>query len=86
MKKPRTRTDVERRYEVDKIFRDSDGWWVWLKPGYWSSNMECGTIREDTLREVFEQFDYVERAPLDYMVNAGYDLAAAIQNWEGEPK
>ncbi|TFG82819.1 MAG: hypothetical protein E4G74_02150 [Erysipelotrichales bacterium] len=86
MKKFRTRTDIERHHAVDQMFRDSDGWWVWLKAGYWSTNMECGTIHEMTIGECCEQMQYVERAPLEIMQRGGWDLAECITNWEGETK
>ncbi len=59
--KPRTRADIAAHPAVEQIFHDSDGWWVWLHDEYWSSNMECGTIHEMTIRECCEQMQYVER-------------------------
>jgi hypothetical protein len=81
MRKPKTKAQILADPRVDQFFHDGDGWWCWLKPGYWSSNMECGTLHEDTIREVVEQFDYVEKAPLDYIKQAGYELREAQLNW-----
>lgn len=71
--KTRTRRDIENRFEVVKMFNDCEGWWVWLKPGYWCSAMECGTIHEDTIRECCDMMQYVERAPTKYVENSGHD-------------
>ncbi len=71
--KVRTRKDIEGRYEVVEMFSEPDnGWWVYLKPGYWCSAMECGTIHEDTIRECCDMMQYVERAPTEYVENSGH--------------
>lgn len=59
MRTPRTLQQFNDHPWVGKAFRDSDGYWVWLKPGYWSTNMECGTLHEYTVKELIEQWQYV---------------------------
>ena len=83
--RPKTRYQIEQRYEVDQIFQDSDGWWVWLKPGYWSSNMECGTIHEMTIKECCEQMVYVERAPKDVVERSGHSWEEVKSIYQHEP-
>ncbi len=79
--KVRTRKQIAEHSAVDQIFRDSDGWWIWLKPGWWSCNMECGTIHELTIAECCAEFGCVEFAPRAYLESNGQDyLAEAIAN------
>lgn len=72
MKAPRTLQQFNDHPWVDKAFRDDDGYWVWLKPQFWSSNMECGTLREDTVKELVEQWQYVE--PRVVKTDDGFDF------------
>jgi hypothetical protein len=51
-KKVKTISDIKNLPFVDQFFKDSDGWWCWLKEGYISTEMECGTIHEQTVSEV----------------------------------
>jgi len=85
MRKPQTEAQIRADHRVDKFFHDSDGWWCWLKPGYWSTSMECGSIHEYTIKSIVQQFNSVERTPLDYIEQAGYTLAEAEENWANEP-
>ncbi len=37
---------IKQHYAVESVATDSDGFWVYLKPEYISTPMECGTIHE----------------------------------------
>lgn len=39
-------------YEMGNIDPDKKDWWIYLKEGYECRSMECGTIHEQTLKEV----------------------------------
>lgn len=49
-----TSYNVPTKYQpyIDLVMKDSDGIWLYLKDGYISSTTDCGTIHEDTWKEV----------------------------------
>ena len=55
MKKPRTKKDIENDPRVKEFFEDSDGYWVYLHPGF-AFDCERTGNREDTIRELCESF------------------------------
>ena len=63
MRTPRSTQQILDDSRVAELYHDDDGWWCWLKPDYWSTNMECGTLHEMTIGEIIEQFEYVEFNP-----------------------
>ena len=81
---PRTLSQFKAHPWVEDAYRDDDGWWVHLKTGYWSSNMECGTLREDTMKELALEWESVEHAPIDYLKMIGADFERVVANWEND--
>ena len=59
MKAPRTRADLMKHPAVELFERDEDGYWCYLKEGWWCSDMDCRTIHEDTVRDVLKVFESV---------------------------
>ena len=56
---PRTLKALRNDPRVDEVVDEriyGNGYFVNLKPGYISDEMGCGTIREDTVRELCEVF------------------------------
>ena len=57
-KKVKTKADILNHPAVDDLHQEDDGcwdapgWWCYLKPGYISVDMECGTIHERTIADV----------------------------------
>ena len=63
MKKPRSRKELEADPRVEEVFHESEnGWWVYLKPGFLFDGERVGN-REDTIREMCEAFETIERTP-----------------------
>lgn len=40
--------------EIADICVDDDGIWIYLKAGFKSTHMECGTIHEETYKKCYE--------------------------------
>lgn len=40
---------------VDEYLVDTDGHWVYFKEGFVHEEMECGTVREDTVSEAMKR-------------------------------
>ncbi len=50
---------VKNDNRIESYTKDIDGYWIYLKEGYnWSG---CGTIHEDTIKEVLKQISYIEK-------------------------
>ena len=48
---------VKKDPRIQSYHKDIDGYWVYLSDGYnWEG---CGTIHEDTVKEVLEQVKYI---------------------------
>ena len=61
MKTVKTSKDIINHPAVDEFFRDSDGYWIWLKGGWISPDMECGTIHEWTISDCCCKLNGVEQ-------------------------
>ena len=98
MKKARTLADIENHPMVysthaewdgcftDSLGREVQGRWVYLKEGYISPDMECGTIHEPSVKACCELLNSCRRATLEEVARAGYTLEEAQANWEEEGK
>ncbi len=42
---------IEKHPAVQEVFRDSDGWWVWLHTEWINPELECSQIHEQTLAD-----------------------------------
>ena len=40
---------IKAHEAVQDVFRDSDGWWVWLYTDWVNPELECSQIHEQTL-------------------------------------
>lgn len=51
-----------KREAIKECFRDSDGYWIWLKPGWVADNSCAETcIHEDTIAELRYQISGIKR-------------------------
>jgi hypothetical protein len=59
---------IKKKYQsrIDEIYRDSDGWWIYLKRGYCWDDKGLHTIHEDTQKEAIECLYYTEKCDCDY--------------------
>jgi len=46
---------------IDEVLKDQDGYWVYLKDGYYSPTLDCGTIHEDTIKDVLKEIRKIEK-------------------------
>ena len=53
----RTYADAWSDPRVYEIYKDSDGWWIHLEDGFICETLECGTIHEATLKDLFRQLN-----------------------------
>jgi hypothetical protein len=51
---------------VQEIFKDEDGWWIYLNRGWYWDDKGLHTIHEDTQREALEQLRYTDPCDCDY--------------------
>ena len=66
MKKPRTLAQLKAHPLVSGWDDETDqdnGYWIYLKDGYWSPDMEAITIHEMTVKDLLDVFSRVEKAP-----------------------
>lgn len=90
--KARTLADIKRHPMVESTHTEFDGYreddraarWVYLKPGYLSPDMECGTIHEGTIKECCELLNNARRMTVEEVERAGYTLEEARANWDAE--
>jgi len=65
---PRTIAQVKADPRVQSIHQEWNGpspsWWVYLKPGLVCPHMECGTIHEETIKDVCDLLRTVVTATL----------------------
>jgi hypothetical protein len=59
MKAPRTKKDLIAHPAVLLFERDEDGYWCYLREGWYCEETECRTIHEHTIRAVIEVFETV---------------------------
>jgi hypothetical protein len=50
---------------VADAFRDSDGYWVWMRPGWTADPRDAHDIHEDTIRAVLARFRGVQPCACD---------------------
>ena len=61
MKKPRTLAQLKAHPWVEGVdTEDDNGYWLYLKNGYWSPEMETTSIHEMTVYELCDVFSRVE--------------------------
>ena len=63
MRKPRTLAQLKAHPWVAGIDDETDsgnGWWLYLKEGYWSPEMETTSLHEMTIRQLCDVFSRVE--------------------------
>ena len=90
--KARTLADIRNHPFVESTHTENDGFreddrparWVYLKPGYISEDMECGTIHEGTIAECCDMLNGSRRATVAEIRRAGYTLEEALENWQQE--
>ena len=53
-----------KREAIDEAYRDSDGYWIYLKEGWNADRMDwnCHTIHEDTIKDLRYQIAGIARA------------------------
>ena len=62
MTKPRTLTQLRNHPWVEGIDEEDDnGYWLYLKEGFWSPEMETTSLHEMTVRELCDVFSRVEK-------------------------
>ncbi len=44
-----------------EVSHDEDGYWVILRAGWTSTNMECQTIHENTVEDCLAELGYIEK-------------------------
>tara|TARA_R100000664_G_C2745889_1_gene133664 strand:+ start:916 stop:1104 length:189 start_codon:yes stop_codon:yes gene_type:complete len=50
---------IKKDKRIESYYKDLDGYWLVLKDGYnWDG---CGTIHEDTIKEVLKQIPNIEK-------------------------
>lgn len=94
MKKARTVADIRNHPFVESTHTEDDGYredgkparWVYLKPGYISPDMECGTIHEGTVAECCDMLNNSRRATPEEIERQGYTIEEARANWNEEDK
>ena len=67
MKHPKVKTkkDIQSHPGVASIHKEDDGcyntpsWWVYLKEGWISPEMECGIIHERTIKDICDKVNYI---------------------------
>ena len=92
MRKARTAADIRNHPYVDSLHAEHDGcfsydgasYWCYLKPGFISPDMECGSIHEATIKDVCEKLNNARPATLEEVKAAGYELKEAQANWDAE--
>tara|TARA_B100000686_G_C16618943_1_gene878089 strand:- start:7 stop:306 length:300 start_codon:yes stop_codon:yes gene_type:complete len=52
---PRTAKEIAQDPRVEDMHKEDGSWWIYLKDGFVCSDMECGTIHEDTISEVCQR-------------------------------
>lgn len=52
---------IEQHPAVDEVFRDSDGWWVWLGLDWINPHLECSMIHEQNIRDCYTQLKGVRK-------------------------
>lgn len=62
MKKVKTKSDLQNHPYVSSLHKENDdgsnsSWWLYLKDGYKSVEMECGMIHEPTIKEICDVFN-----------------------------
>lgn len=61
MKKPRTLAQLKAHPWVQGVEEEDDnGYWLYLKSGYWSPQMETSSLHEMTVRDLCNMFNLVE--------------------------
>ena len=63
MKKPRTRKDLETDPRVEELWKESDGWWCYLKPGFAFDGERSGNA-EETIRYMCMAFETIVEVPV----------------------
>lgn len=62
MKTIRTKKDILNHPGVHSIHYEGDeGWWIHLKEGYISPEMECRTIHERTIAELIPYVNNIKK-------------------------
>ena len=58
-----TTIKIPKKYQhmIDEVLKDQDGYWVYLKDGYYSPTLDCGTIHEDTIKDVLKEIRKIEK-------------------------
>jgi len=72
---------------VDSLGRELKGRWVYLKTGYISPHMECGTIHESSIKACCELLNDARRMTEDEFDTCGYTLEEidrSRENWDCE--
>jgi hypothetical protein len=57
---PRTLARVQADPRVRAAYKDEDGWWIDLKPGWTADPLSAHDIHADTLREAIEYMGGIE--------------------------
>ncbi len=52
---------IEQHPAVQEVFRDSDGWWVWLHTDWINPHLECAQIHEQSIRDCYSQLQSVRK-------------------------
>ncbi len=58
-----TSLKIGKKYEsaISEVFKDSDGYWIYLNYGYISTETQCGTIHEYTLADLRKQLKTIRK-------------------------
>ena len=58
-----TSLKIGKKYEsaISEVFKDSDGYWIYLNYGYISTETQCGTIHEYTLAGLVKQLRTIRK-------------------------
>lgn len=59
---------IPKKYapRVQEVFKDDDGYWIYLNRGWFWDDPGLHTIHEDTQRELLVQLRYTERCNCPY--------------------
>jgi hypothetical protein len=52
---------IKRHPAVQEVFKDSDGWWVWLHIDWINPELECSQIHEQTITACYRQLRGVRK-------------------------
>ena len=62
MRIPRTLQQLKDHPWVEEVEKEEgNGYWLYLKEGYWSPEMETTSLHEFTITELIDKFTRVER-------------------------